>query len=586
MSTENPQGLISTQTNERIIFGSAEFIEKEMFNHRIEDKEGKTQEISVIERLNKSSPLIPSEESIGKLTAMLRVVYDDHKLAQIELSYQCKETEVNSLMFNLHRIISDAENIRRLIPKPLPPKPVNLNKEGDLDAFNRSTISKRSLTSNRSKMMGYKPSVKSIIVPNKYSIISPKVSINIGMNKGKNQKVESASQVEINLEDKSKLNASQRFERDLDTSLNSSKASIKKIGMKKSNQQAISNTNQVKPKFGILKKSEQELPKTLKQELSNSNLNKYDDCISIRTCNSNFKFEPKKKITQTSLETLPQTSAENTTGRPSSNMIEINTRNTTNQELNKFTSKFKTSRYNDTIESEMMRKFMSFKNNQLKSLFSEDRLSKAKALFLSFLTRKDMKKIKYFSCSTLRAYSLAVIAELQKRLNEKRKMLAELNPFKEIIVGSELLSKIVKVQLNLVDFENVEYCSKYFGCFVHCLYAFFTLEESKSDSKSIKDKIDLIHERAGSSIYNLYSSTILNLQDKPESFDILKKNLNSGKLDLSFVDLNLPNPNFRFFNDLIRVCRKILEEDRKTECLLDCELLEDKIDKVKSRLYL
>lgn len=579
-------------TNKRIIFGSAEFMEKEIFDHHIYDLEGKTQEISVIERLNKSSPLIASEESIAKLAAMLSVIYNDNsKISQIELSYKCKDSEVNLLMFNLHGIISETENIKRSIPKPLPPKPVkktNVKKEGgELDVFNISTMSKRSLTSNRSKMLGYKSSVKSIVVPNKYSIISPKVSINIGMSKGKSGNIEPSSQVEISLEDKSKLKASHKFERDLDTSLNSSKASIKKIGMKKSNQSGPLNLNQAKLKFG-LKKVETQQPMTSKQESSTSNLNKYDDCISIRTCSSNFKFEPKKKNMQSSIETLPQSSAENTTGQHSnsSNMIAmINTRNMTSQELSRFTSKLKTGRHNDTFEGEV-RKFLDFKSAALKSIFVDDRLFKIESLMLSFLAMKELNKIKLFSSTTYKAYNQSLIAQLQLRLEYKRKALRELNPFKEIIAGDELINKIAKVQLNLNDFLNVDYCSKYIGCFIHALYAFIDLADYKSDCKSIKDKADLIHEKAQGTIYNLYHSIILNLQSKNQAFELLKKSLNTGILDMSFVDLSLPNQTFRYFNDFFRVCRKILEEDRKTECLLDCELLEDKMEKFKSRLFL
>lgn len=99
---------------------------------------------------------------------------------ELEAHYLSKDSEVNSLMFRLHSLIQELENIKSSLPKPRIFRPT-FNKRNCLNS-SFSVISNRSTISTRGKL--YQASNPGTQVK-KPSVFSPKVSISIGIKRDK-----------------------------------------------------------------------------------------------------------------------------------------------------------------------------------------------------------------------------------------------------------------------------------------------------------------------------------------------------------------------------------------------------------------
>ena len=42
---------------------------------------------------------------------------------------------------------------------------------------------------------------------------------------------------------------------------------------------------------------------------------------------------------------------------------------------------------------------------------------------------------------------------------------------------------------------------------------------------------------------------------------------------------------YKYYNDLFKTCKHIYEEDRQMEYILDCEIMENKIERIKNKFY-
>lgn len=532
-----------------------------------------------------------NEYNVNCLRNMLHDYNNSQLINHIEENYHDKDRIVNSLMENLYKIISDAELIKCQIPKPpSQAKSLTTKKQGqsrsDLECFNRSTMSKRSITSNRSKMLTYKPPTSKIVVPNKYSVMSPKVSINIGFNKKSNNadnESVSQKQVEINLEDKSRLKG--KFEKDLDSSLNSTKTSIKKLNSKRNN---LSNPTFVEATSNSI--SEKKKPKYASSNCSLNTMtpqktNKEDDSNMVRSSNSTYKFEPKKKTIHSNLES-PIT--QHTTCKNSQD-IKV-TRNSSSQELNKLTSsKFKSHKYLDLQPLEdAQKKYYGFKSCKIESMFTNPKFSKIQSTILRFLKPNESIKLRLLSSSMLSQFIECSSARIKKDI-EKRKQNYQLkNPFDDLLISNDLINKVMKADLILSDFLVISSNHKYMTPFVNCLYILVSIGEIDFEGqpkKSLEEQIKFLESNSlNKNCYFFYPTIIENLHNDQNLYKTLKNMFDSGMLNLSFVDFQLPNISFKYYNDFIKHLKKILETDRMTECLLDCEILEDKIEKVRDYL--
>lgn len=537
------------------------------------------------------TPINTSEHNVNCLRSMFQDFNKSELIHHIEEHYQDKDRVVSSLMENLYKIISDTELIKCQIPKP-PSQAKSLTSKKqtqsrcDLECFNRSTMSKRSITSNRSKMLTYKPPSGKVVVPNKYSVMSPKVSINIGFNK----KVQLADhenlnlkQVEISLEEKSKVKG--KFERDLDSSLNSTKTSIKKLNSKRNNlsNPTFAETNNISDK----KKPKYASSNCSLNAMTPQKINKDEECNMMRSSNSTYKFEPKKK--QTIHSNLESPITHHTTCKNSQD-IKITRNSSSQDELNKLTSSKLKSHKNllDLQPLEAARtKYYGFKSSRVESMFTNPKYSRVQSTLLNFLSPTDSAKLRLLSSSMLFQYVEYNSTKIKFEIDQRKKSFELKNPFDDLSVSHELINKVMKSDLILSDFLVISANLKYLAPFANTLYQLVTIGDgdrmSNHKQMTLEEEIKFLESNSlNKNCYFFFSSIIDTIQNDRAHYETLKSRYNSRLLNLAFIELSPPSSSFRYYNDLLRQLKKILEADRMTECLLDCEILEDKIEKVRN----
>lgn len=562
---------------------------------------------SVIEKLDKSaSSLLLNEESMAKVLEFMTGFKDQLSKTHLEDHYTVKDKVVSDLMVNLHEIITEAEKIKTQIPKPKPPickktslfnksskysaygSKGNFDKDKSLEEHNTSTFSRRSLTSNKTKMTSFNKTAKSNniqrnvnsnikppekeIIPNKYQIMSPKVCISIGV-KAKPTKLSETAKVEVNLDDKSlKTNTSLKKIDKLNDSY-SKKPNTKKTnlstpnpgtatnGVSASNKSSVNtskiyndkskggvvvnnnNNNPEKPPLKTPKKNEKIIYKNDQEEEHYPTL---EDSMKM---NSTFKFEPKKKnqnvdteVNCSQLNSVEIEKKENlneslmskkkANTRNSSNNINSNQNNTSHLDNN--TSIIGKS-YKVESSKEIIKLKVVIHNKRLKEFFNNKNNKPIKEI-MRFLKVKDRKKIRLLSQTAYNCFVEYELDRLQKNLGLKQEAMSLKNPFSVIQLGKDFILKAQKASLLLSDyFAKDDYSNKgsnyhlLLVSFVDCLYAFYFLRENDN---TLADKIKELEANViNKNAYFFFETIIDNVFKNQKTYDFIKSQLQQKKLN-------------------------------------------------------
>lgn len=539
--------------------------------------------VNVREQSNKdSNSLNFSEDNKSKIMYLLDEYQAKFINSNLEENFNSKIPVVDELMNSLHQCILDIELIKEKLPKPKIPlfnrRIIGFSSSSGLEAFNKSTISKRSQASSRSKMLGYKPPLGKAVVP-KYTMMSPKVSINIAFGK-KNANTKQNAQVEINLEEDKKLKSTKtaiKLSKDLDNSLHSSKT-VKKINNKKTN---------LSMPGSVLKKP----TKSTSNNMNNEKISlDYSDVSANtvkveRTCNSTFKFEPKKKMqSSTKNSNITENTTYHVSAKNSEDINQTKGRNVSNNEIGSSTAVYK-SLYK--TRQELERKFIDFTvgsniNLPIKILFLlEGKFNIIRIKILNFLKLKDRSKLRIISKPFLQSFADHEIEILKNKINLKKKLLQEYNPMKEISFGSELISKMNKSILILSEIQQKE-DNEYMQLFTDLIFLFYCVKSPFELDNA--NKLLLIESNCvNKNCYFLIDSILDNLKNNQKLFSLMKEVF--PKMKLNLLDKQFPNQSFKYYIDLFKTCKKIIEEDRQMEYILDCEILENKIERIKNKFY-
>ncbi len=546
-------------------------------------------DLSLNEKINSikdTDTLTLTDDNKNKILFMIDEYQVKLILSNLEENYNKKIAIVDDIMKNLHQCTIDVESIKEKLPKQvLVPlfnrRIIGFSSSSGLESFNKSTMSKGSQASSRSKMLGYKPSLGKAIIP-KYTMMSPKVSINIAF--GKKSNTQQNAQVEINLEnDEKKMKTTKtaiKLSKDLDNSLNSSK-SVKKNNNKKANLYLPGT---------ILKKP----VKSTSNNMNNEKISlDYSDVSANtvkveRTCNSNFKFEPKKKMqSSTKNSNITENTTYHVSAKNSEDINQSKGRNIPNSEIGSSTAVYK-SIYKTKQENE--RKFIDFTVDgniklPIKILFLLDgqikNIRNIRNSILHFLKLKDRSKLRIISKPFLQSFADYEIGLLMNKINIKKKLLEEYNPMKEISFGSELLTKMNKTIL-IISENDREEDKEYVQLFIDLLYMFFLIK-SPFELDSTHKLIQIENNCVNKNCYYLFDSILDNLRNKQSLFLLIKEVF--PKMKLNLLEKPISNISFKYYNDLFKTCKYILEENKQMEYILDCEIMENKIERIKNKFY-
>lgn len=140
----------------------------------------------------------------------------DSVLDTLEENHNKKETVILALMFSLHSLSNELDNLKKSLPVKPPRRLLNLESKNlaDLnnDKLNSSVMSRRSISRSRMLNKDKENSVKN--VKDKFGVLSPKVSINIGLGGDKQTEPNRRNVKSI---EKDKLNAKVYTKRNLNT---------------------------------------------------------------------------------------------------------------------------------------------------------------------------------------------------------------------------------------------------------------------------------------------------------------------------------------------------------------------------------
>lgn len=461
-------------------------------------------------------PLELTEETSFQLKSFIEDINTTLTEKEIEQHYLNKEQLVSELMYSLHLIIKEVDLIKQGMPKPkqllIPkksffPKPStsnfkNLNKTNNLntsvDMLNTSGYSRRSLTSSRTKYsfsnnnvknnsqskIGSKISsnnLKQEIVPNKYQIMSPKVSINIGLKSKKNNNSSNANSnansncIELNIDDKKlKKNGSVNKldkinNQKSSVSNNNKKPNTKKTNLSTPNAKFSSNNtnnnahsnndnnntfkklNNKKPTNTLLSSSMKTPKKPIKithnSRIQNEEEEQYPSLEDSMRLSSTYKFEPKKKhfnINNTNMEdsnyNLNSIELNNNERKELLNDSSIskkltNTRNSSNN-INQSTADNNSSANNYLLKSikndNNMKEIPKFKclfsHKYIKDLFTNNNnIAIIKRIF-SFMKIKEKKKLRNISLLSYSCFVDNEIEIIEKEINYRQNSSYSLNP--------------------------------------------------------------------------------------------------------------------------------------------------------------
>lgn len=397
-------------------------------------------------------------------------------LENLEQSYLLKEKQVLDLMFKFHNVKLITEEIQKQYPDPKLLKKTTIGfgtrKLNDLNKLNNSTISKASKTSKRS--VSSTTTTKSKLVAtdfekkDKYKLVSPKVSINIGFSKGKNEMSQSRDRRAVKSSDTNmatvKLNSSTSnlmntnitpMNKTSYTKLNDSKSSQKNIPSRtihtKNNGRASLSTNETSTINDKLKKSQ----KDIKNLIQTSN-NIMNNTISTSMQRLSYKFEPKKKpSTQSSQNDNPfEFSSHKNTKIPSMNEETLNVVVTNNGSSSQFILNTHSRSNSDQIAIKNRLKSLESKFDKF---FNNEKNYQIYDIIILFSNNKN--KIKNISRFIRYAYINIQIKKIENIIYEKSndEYKSKHNAL-EVILELEILShKLDKLKQYLKSYEYINF---------------------------------------------------------------------------------------------------------------------------------
>lgn len=569
-----------------------------------------------------------TNENKEKISLFIKDHQDKYDLSKLEIKQEKNESIVRNLMFNLHLIINEVDEIKakfleinkkKVINSVLPKKVTKTNvkerKEFNSDVLNTSTMSKRSQTSIKNK---FTPSNKLdlknqsikrnlfgstikdktdknetneedvIIVPNKFQIISPKVSINISIKKEK-----------INLEEKSN---------------NNKNSVIKKINSKQNNY-SIPNanlnktmtkntTNSAKLDFSGNKSNKTPL-KTRGNNYGDENNTSLEESMKL---NSTYKFQPKKRNVELDPEIhsselfLTNTSMRNDTLNDSNIFKDSkdHTRNVSNNTLND-KSMYKTIKKDLSLPLNIKN---NFSNHLIENLFINESTSKCINKIFSFLTFKENKILRTISTTANKEFFKYKLVYINNLLKKKEGMLnSDFNPFTSLSLISSnielnsLIQNCLKTELKLSFYYNCKnsiHLQLLLTSFIDCVYCFYLCNESSKIDFSLNtnDKIEFLEKLTkNGNCYELIERIIQNIKQEKRSYDFIKQTLNKKQISLSFLsDMNSSDKHnstfpieFKYYLELFKSCKKVLDDDFITVTMVEVEILSAKIEKFKKK---
>lgn len=584
-------------------------------------KEKKVSTNDSADKLEKNVQLVLNEENMQIIKSMLNGMNEKLSNSRLEENYLYKDTIVCSLMENLHNLIGETEKIKSQMPKSKPPvygkknysnntyshigSKNGYNGELEAQSSNFSQGSKRSYSSknslNKSKQVFKKPIVEDI-VPTKYQIMSPKVCINIVKKKKETAKVE----LDLNADKKLKTNNSQK-------KLDSLITENKKPNTKKTN---LSSPN---PKFNMTTTDNKTSLSNYTANIQNKGGPKFN--ISLKTPSKNvkfmeepiledslrmgsvYKFEPKKKNID------PEFEMEHKLNESLGGPVKSNTRNSSNNINTTGTGLDGNSVIiNKTLKKESNKENYKFKSNyqskKIKDFFNNSKNIKIFSHFFSFLKLKDKKKIRVISKVTQEAFLKNEISKIESQIKLKKESISTTNPFLSINMGTEFIKKASKCILVLSDYKKE---TAHFISFVDCLYIFYFLYDLVEEdlNQSLKDKIHKLESNmVNKNCYFLFEAVIENIRKDRKGYDIVKGLLLNNKFSMQCCsdlpthsnhhsshsnNANTPTsvsvltPEFKFYIELFKSCKRTLDEDIKMVSLVEVEILSSKLDNLKSK---
>lgn len=569
-----------------------------------------------------------TEENKQKLILFVSEFENKNDLKKLESKQEFNETTVRNLMFNLHLIIKEVDDIKLkilectkkkviigagILPKKIMKTNLKERKEFNSDILNTSTMSKRSQTSVKNKFTPsnkldlknqsikrnlFGSSIKDkldknevndedvIIVPNKFQIISPKVSINIAIKKEK-----------INLDEKTNKNSVIKKINSKQNNLSTPNAMLNKTMVK-------ANTNTAKLDFSGNKSNKTPL-KTKGNNQIDENNTSLEESIKL---NSTYKFQPKKRNNELEPEVhsselfLTNTSFKNDTMNDSTFLRESkdHTRNVSNNNVTDKTM-YKTIKkdFNTplTIKNH-------FSNPSIEILFNSEMNLKCLNKIFSFLSFKENKILRTFSNNSNKEFTNYKVSYINDTLKKKEKMLnSDFNPFTSVsLISSQselntFLAKCNKTILKLSFYYNCKnsiHLQLLLTSFIDCVYCFYLCSDpNKVDfSLNTNDKIELLEKSTNeSNCYDLIGSIIQNIQRSKMTYDYIKQTLYKKQISLSFLsDMNSSDKShptfpqeFKYYLDLFKACKKVLDDDFLTVTMMEVEILAAKIEKFKKK---
>lgn len=244
---------------------------------------------------------------------------------------------------------------------------------------------------------------------------------------------------------------------------------------------------------------------------------------------------------------------------------------------------------------------------RFKKIFLYENSSKIRSILYSFLKVKDKIKLKNISIPMQKSFALSEISRLQLEIQKKREVLLIEKSNNTMYIDKSLIEKAKKSKLVLSEMiikysnEKFQYEKEYLSIFVDMIILFYYLNTDYLNKTTI-EKIELLEKQTiDKNCYSIFEKIVTNVQSNMHLLEKLKeRNFNfnlimkyspaskehtyekTEKTDFT-IKLYKADKIYKIYNDLFKKCVKNIEENEKTEFLVDCEILEDKIEKVKER---
>ena len=217
---------------------------------------------------------------------------------------------------------------------------------------------------------------------------------------------------------------------------------------------------------------------------------------------------------------------------------------------------------------------------------------------LNFLTLKDRLKIKHITYDFYISFIKNEHDNLISKLTKKKYKINNYNPLNEVD-SYYYINECKKKHLSLSEF-NIN--NSFITFFIKCLYTFTFLKLHSSDitdnNIDINNLVELLQSKSTeNNIYTLMPIILDNITNNKDLFNILSNNINSKPhckntfedsnnynnkvLNFDFLSEEYPDERFNCFCNLFKDVKNLVYNNKKINYLLDCEIIEDKIERFK-----